>query len=94
MDQELPSQHLSKELISSGTCVRDRKIPEIVSWSGKMLILERLLPTLFEKGHKVLIFSQMTRMLDIIADWFEFIKGWQFCRIDGAVKIDDRRDQV
>ena len=69
-------------------------VPEIVSWSGKMLILDRLLTALFAKGHKVLIFSQMTRMLDIICDWCEFVKRWSFCRIDGQIKIDDRRLEV
>ena len=70
------------------------RLPDIVASSGKMLMLERLLPRLFAGGHKVLIFSQMTRMLDILADWFEFIKGWRFCRIDGNVTIDSRRQQV
>jgi ATP-dependent DNA helicase len=70
------------------------RLPDIVSSSGKMLMLERMLPKLFERGHKVLIFSQMTRMLDILADWFDFIKDWKFCRIDGNITIDDRRKQV
>ncbi|KAJ3380231.1 hypothetical protein HDU84_006066 [Entophlyctis sp. JEL0112] len=71
-----------------------QKIPDIVASSGKMLLLERLLPELFKRGHKVLIFSQMTRMLDILADWFEFIKKWKFCRIDGNVTIETRRENI
>lgn len=39
---------------------------ELVGASGKMLILDRLLTELFKRGHKVLIFSQFTTMLDII----------------------------
>jgi ATP-dependent DNA helicase len=74
--------------------VKPGKIPEITRWSGKMMLLERLIPKLFQEGHKVLIFSQMTRMLDVIADWCDFVKGWQFARIDGQVKIDERRNQV
>ncbi|KAI9339899.1 P-loop containing nucleoside triphosphate hydrolase protein [Obelidium mucronatum] len=70
------------------------RLPDIVACSGKMLMLERLLPELFKRGHKVLIFSQMTRMLDILADWFEFIKKWKFCRIDGNVTIETRREQI
>ncbi|KAI8619340.1 SNF2 family N-terminal domain-containing protein [Chytriomyces sp. MP71] len=70
------------------------RLPHIVACSGKMLMLERLLPELFKRGHKVLIFSQMTRMLDIIADWFEFIKKWKFCRIDGNVTIETRRENI
>ncbi|ORY44788.1 hypothetical protein BCR33DRAFT_679304 [Rhizoclosmatium globosum] len=70
------------------------RLPDIVACSGKMLMLERLLPELFKRGHKVLIFSQMTRQLDILADWFEFIKKWSFCRIDGNVNIETRREQI
>ncbi|KAJ3072793.1 hypothetical protein HDU98_002872 [Podochytrium sp. JEL0797] len=70
------------------------RLPDIVACSGKMLMLERLLPELFKRGHKVLIFSQMTRQLDLLADWFEFIKKWQFCRIDGNVSIESRREQI
>lgn len=39
---------------------------ELVGASGKMLVLDRLLTELFKRGHKVLLFSQFTTMLDII----------------------------
>ena len=39
---------------------------ELVNASGKMMVLDRLLRELFERGHKVLLFSQFTTMLDII----------------------------
>ena len=39
---------------------------DLVNASGKMLLLDRLLDALFEKGHKVLLFSQFTTMLDVI----------------------------
>ena len=39
---------------------------ELVGASGKMLLLERMLDALLAKGHKVLIFSQFTTMLDVI----------------------------
>jgi ATP-dependent DNA helicase len=39
---------------------------DLVNASGKMLLLNRLLDALLERGHKVLIFSQFTTMLDII----------------------------
>jgi ATP-dependent DNA helicase len=38
----------------------------LVNASGKMMLLERLLDELFARGHKVLLFSQFTMMLDII----------------------------
>lgn len=66
----------------------------IVTESGKMMLLERLVPALFERGHKVLIFSQFAKMLDIIEDWASDLRGWPVCRIDGGVSQVDRREQI
>lgn len=66
----------------------------IITKSGKMMLLERLVPVLFERGHKVLIFSQFSKMLDIIEDWASVLRGWQVCRIDGGVSQVDRREQI
>lgn len=66
----------------------------IVTESGKMMLLERLVPALFARGHKVLIFSQFSKMLDIIEEWASTLRGWQVCRIDGAVSQVDRREQI
>ncbi|KAF4669599.1 choline dehydrogenase 7 [Perkinsus chesapeaki] len=44
----------------------------LVQMSGKMVFLEKLLPRLKQDGQKVLIFSQMTRMLDIIQDYLRW----------------------
>ncbi|KAJ7312620.1 P-loop containing nucleoside triphosphate hydrolase protein [Mycena albidolilacea] len=49
---------------------------ELLGASGKMLLLDRLLGELFRRGHKVLLFSQFTTMLDIIEDWAVDMKGW------------------
>ncbi|KAF9957033.1 hypothetical protein BGZ72_002225 [Mortierella alpina] len=67
---------------------------DLLNSSGKMLVLNRLLDALFSRGHKVLIFSQFTTMLDIIQDWAEIYKGWKCCRIDGSVPQEDRRRQI
>ena len=66
----------------------------VSSVSGKMLLLNRLLDALFARKHKVLIFSQFTRMLDIIEDWATEVKGWDSCRIDGTTSPQDRREQM
>ncbi|KAK9239719.1 SNF2 family N-terminal domain-containing protein [Lipomyces kononenkoae] len=63
----------------------------IVNDSGKMLLMDRLVPELFKRGHKVLIFSQFRNMLDIIQDWAEILRGWKVCRLDGQVKQEDRK---
>jgi ATP-dependent DNA helicase len=58
-----------------------------------MMLLEKLLDELFATGHKVLVFSQFTRQLDIIEDWAVDWKGWNICRIDGTTKQEDRRSR-
>ncbi|KAH8172211.1 lymphocyte-specific helicase [Sarocladium implicatum] len=66
----------------------------IVTSSGKMLLLDRLLPKLFSNGHKVLLFSQFTTQLDILEDYCAELRGWGVCRIDGSVSQDSRREQI
>lgn len=65
----------------------------IITSSGKMLLLDRLLPALFERDHKVLIFSQFKTQLDILSDYCEY-RGWKACRIDGQVSQQDRQEQI
>lgn len=66
----------------------------IVTSAGKMLLLDRLLPILFERGHKVLIFSQFKTQLDILHDYCTELRDWKVCRIDGSVAQADRREQI
>ncbi|KAL5480577.1 IRC5 [Sanghuangporus weigelae] len=67
---------------------------ELVNASGKMLVLDRLLTELFKRGHKVLLFSQFTTMLDIIEAWAIEFKGWNLCRIDGSYGPGERREEM
>ena len=57
--------------------------------SGKMLVLDRLLKRLQSQGSRVLIFSQMSRLLDILEDYCVF-RGYKYCRIDGGTAHEDR----
>lgn len=66
----------------------------LVTSSGKMLMLDRLLPTLFAKGHKVLIFSQFVEMINLIEDYCHVLRGWDTCRIVGDVAQADRAEQI
>uniref|UniRef100_A0A804QK69 ISWI chromatin-remodeling complex ATPase CHR11 n=1 Tax=Zea mays TaxID=4577 RepID=A0A804QK69_MAIZE len=54
----------------------------LVENAGKMVLLDKLLPKLKERDSRVLIFSQMTRLLDILEDYLMY-RGYQYCRIDG-----------
>jgi superfamily II DNA/RNA helicase len=61
--------------------------------SGKMLALDALLRKLKSEGSRVLIFCQMTRMLDIIQDYCVY-RNYTFCRIDGQTVGNDRQEQI
>ncbi|KAK4368037.1 hypothetical protein RND71_011829 [Anisodus tanguticus] len=68
-------------------------VEQIVEQCGKFRLLDRLLSKLFTRKHKVLIFSQWTRVLDIM-DYYFSERGFDVCRIDGSVKLDERRRQI
>ncbi|KAM3346680.1 hypothetical protein ACQJBY_020948 [Aegilops geniculata] len=61
----------------------------LIETAGKMVLLDKLLPKLKGRDSRVLIFSQMTRLLDILEDYLIF-RGYQFCRIDGSTGGQDR----
>ncbi|XP_007471652.1 PREDICTED: lymphoid-specific helicase isoform X3 [Lipotes vexillifer] len=66
---------------------------ELVTNSGKFLILDRMLPELKTRGHKVLLFSQMTRMLDILIDYCHF-RNFNFSRLDGSMSYSEREKNM
>jgi SWI/SNF-related matrix-associated actin-dependent regulator of chromatin subfamily A member 5 len=57
--------------------------------AGKMVMLDRLLVRLKKAGSRVLIFSQMSRLLDILEDYCVF-REFKYCRIDGGTAHEDR----
>ncbi|XP_024022650.1 ISWI chromatin-remodeling complex ATPase CHR11 [Morus notabilis] len=61
----------------------------LIENAGKMVLLDKLLPKLKERDSRVLIFSQMTRLLDILEDYLMF-RGYLYCRIDGNTGGEDR----
>ncbi len=65
----------------------------LVENSGKLVLLDKLLPKLQERGSRVLVFSQMTRMIDILEDYCMF-RGYKYCRIDGNTSGEDRESQI
>ncbi|GAA5965649.1 hypothetical protein JCM21900_003048 [Sporobolomyces salmonicolor] len=65
----------------------------LVEAAGKMLVLDKLLKAMKQKGSRVLIFSQMSRVLDILEDYCLF-REYQYCRLDGGTAHEDRMDQI
>jgi SNF2 family DNA or RNA helicase len=65
----------------------------LIEASGKLAILDQLLKYLKEGNHHVLIFSQMTHMLDVLQDYLDF-RGYSYQRLDGSIRGDDRYQAV
>jgi len=78
-------------LFGRGTGARSPE--DVVRASGKMEALDRLLRKLHLAGHKVLIFSQFTSMLDILEELLT-LRSWAFERIDGQVSADERQARI
>ena len=66
---------------------------QLIADSGKLLRLDALLRRLRRGGHRVLIFSQMTRMLDLLGE-FLLYRRYSYCRLDGQTSLVDRKDIV
>jgi chromatin-remodeling ATPase INO80 len=65
----------------------------LVSDAGKLAVLDSLLTRLKANGHRVLIYSQMTKMIDLLEEYMWHRKH-RFMRLDGSSKISARRDMV
>lgn len=61
--------------------------------SGKMIVLDKLLKKKKENGSRVLIFSQMSRLLDILEDYC-YLRGYKYCRIDGSTSHEERVEAI
>ena len=61
--------------------------------SGKMVVLDKLLATLKMEDHRVLIYSQMTRTIDLLEEFMAY-RRYKYIRLDGSSRISDRRDMV
>lgn len=59
--------------------------------AGKFELLDRILPKYKASGHRVLMFFQMTAIMDIMEDFLRF-RGLQYLRLDGTTKSEDRSD--
>uniref|UniRef100_A0A1A9W5A9 SWI/SNF-related matrix-associated actin-dependent regulator of chromatin subfamily A containing DEAD/H box 1 homolog n=1 Tax=Glossina brevipalpis TaxID=37001 RepID=A0A1A9W5A9_9MUSC len=72
----------------------DVKIPEdLICDSGKFQFLDALLPKLKAEGHRVLIFSQFTMMLDVVEKYLD-IRKHGYCRLDGSTAVEERQDMI
>ncbi|KAJ3121156.1 hypothetical protein HK100_012506 [Physocladia obscura] len=69
---------------------KEEQLRGIIGNSGKMVLLDKLLARLKASGHRVLIFSQMVRLLDILQDYLS-MSGYRFQRLDGSTNSEARK---
>lgn len=97
IDNELPVMQPALELTHKifGSCppMQSFDPAKMLTDSGKLQTLDILLKRLRAGNHRVLLFAQMTKMLNIIEDYMNYRK-YRYLRLDGSSTIMDRRDMV
>ena len=68
-------------------------LERLVQSSGKMALLDKLLPSLQQQGHRVLVFSQFKMLLDLIEDYVR-LHGYQYERLDGSITGEARQAAI
>lgn len=80
----------AEDRVLAGSTRREDQIKGLIASSGKMMLLDQLLTKLKKDGHRVLVFSQMVKMLDILGDYMA-LRGYKFQRLDGTIAAGPRR---
>jgi len=95
-----PSKYPATGLLAEPASQKQRftqiQVPSMrrfVTDSGKLARLDQLLRQLKEGGHRVLLYFQMTRMIDLMEEYLTY-RNYKYCRLDGSTKLEDRRDTV
>ena len=75
------------------TQMNPEKLSNDLLWrtAGKFELLDRVLPKFRASGHRVLMFFQMTQIMNIMEDFLR-LRGLQYLRLDGSTKSDDRSE--
>uniref|UniRef100_A0A672PXV8 Chromodomain helicase DNA binding protein 6 n=1 Tax=Sinocyclocheilus grahami TaxID=75366 RepID=A0A672PXV8_SINGR len=71
----------------------DFQLQAMIQAAGKLVLIDKLLPKLLAGGHKVLVFSQMVRCLDILEDYL-IQRRYTYERIDGRVRGNLRQAAI
>lgn len=72
----------------------------IIRQCGKMYLLDRILVKMFHSGHRVLLFSTMTKLLDLLEDYLRWRHAdaagtkMKYARIDGGTSLEDREKAI
>jgi len=66
---------------------------QLFASSGKLVVLKKLLAKLYANKNRILIFSQMTKMLDILEPFLNYL-GYSYLRLDGATEVSARQGLI
>ncbi|KAC9819661.1 hypothetical protein E3N88_45209 [Mikania micrantha] len=88
-----PALQLTHKIFGSCPPMQSFDPAKMLTDSGKLQTLDILLKRLRAGNHRVLLFAQMTKMLNIIEDYMNYRK-YRYLRLDGSSTITDRRDMV
>ncbi|KAF7819056.1 chromatin-remodeling ATPase INO80-like isoform X1 [Senna tora] len=88
-----PALQLTYKILGSSPPMRNFDPAKLLTDSGKLQTLDILLKRLRAENHRVLLFAQMTKMLNILEDYMNYRK-YRYLRLDGSSAIQDRRDMV
>lgn len=86
-------ERIHDELTPEEAADPDITSKKLIDSCGKLVLLDKLLPRLHSQGHKVLIFSQMVRVLNLLEDYLRH-KDYSFERLDGSTRSSDRKEAV
>lgn len=89
----LPALKLTYKIFGSCPPMQPFDPAKMLTDSGKLHTLDILLKRLRAQNHRVLLFAQMTKMLNILEDYMNYRK-YKYLRLDGSSTIMDRRDMV
>ncbi|CAI5958154.1 unnamed protein product [Closterium sp. NIES-64] len=95
MELQLPRPLLGAQFDVEGSSppIQIFDFSKMLTDSGKLHQLDVLLRRLRAEGHRVLLFAQMTKMLNILEDYMNYRK-YKYLRLDGSSTIVDRREMV
>ncbi|XP_023543755.1 DNA helicase INO80 [Cucurbita pepo subsp. pepo] len=88
-----PALQLTYSIFGSCPPMQSFDPAKLLTDSGKLQTLDILLKRLRAENHRVLLFAQMTKMLNILEDYMNYRK-YRYLRLDGSSTIMDRRDMV
>ncbi|KAL9624599.1 MAG: hypothetical protein Q9160_001264 [Pyrenula sp. 1 TL-2023] len=100
-EKNVPPRHFPEDSLLPPPVSRKGRYTQIsvpsmrrfVTDSGKLGKLDQLLRELKNGGHRVLLYFQMTRMIDLMEEYLTY-RNYKYCRLDGSTKLEDRRDTV